>query len=40
MHHFRSIALGGLGLLAAACLAQTAYPDAGLEDWRRTVPLG
>ena len=27
MHHFRSIALGGLGLLAAACLAQAAGPD-------------
>jgi len=26
MHHFRSIALGGLGLLALACLAQTAGP--------------
>lgn len=39
MYHFRSISLGGLGLLAWACLAQAAAL-VGLEDGRHTVPLG
>ena len=39
MHHFRSIARGGLGLLALACLAQAIGPGSGLGDVRRAVPL-
>jgi glucose/arabinose dehydrogenase len=38
MHHFRSIALGGLGLLAAACLAQAAGPDG--KDAQKDVLTG
>jgi glucose/arabinose dehydrogenase len=38
MHHFRSIALGGLGLLAAACLAQAAGPDG--KDAQKEVLTG
>ena len=38
MHHFRSIALGGFGLLAATCLAQAAGPDG--KDAQKEVLTG
>ncbi len=42
MHHFRSIALGGLGLLAAASLAPAASPDQAeaREDGQKPVLTG